>query len=67
MFSMQWMYIHTVCSGCMCMLQSVLVNLPQLVSKIWWINTFGGLSGYSLVLVYYIGTGKLWWINRFDG
>ena len=24
----------------------------------WWIDEFGGLSGYSLVLVHYIGTGK---------
>ena len=24
-----------------------------------WINEFGGLTGYSLVLVQYIGTGKL--------
>ena len=30
---------------------------------------FGGLTGYSLVLVHimYIGTGKLWWIKHFDG
>ena len=31
------------------------------------INEFGGLTGYSLVLVHYIGTGKLWWIKRFGG
>ena len=29
---------------------------------IWWINEFGGLTGYSLVLVHYSGTGKLWQI-----
>ena len=28
---------------------------------------FGGLKGYSLVLVHNIGTGKLWRIKRFDG
>ena len=33
--------------------------------RIWWINEFGGLTRYSLVLVHYIGTGKLWWIKRF--
>ena len=33
--------------------------------KMWWINEFGGLTGYSLVLVYYIGTGKLWQIESF--
>ena len=35
--------------------------------RIWWINEFGGLTGYSLVLVHYIGTGKLWRIKRFGG
>ena len=35
--------------------------------RIWWINEFGGLTGYSLVLAYYIGTGKLWRIKRFGG
>ena len=25
-------------------------------TRIWWINEFGGLTGYSLVLVHYIGT-----------
>ena len=24
---------------------------------------FGGLTGSSLVLVQYVGTGKLWWIK----
>ena len=33
--------------------------------RIWRINNFGRLTGYSLVLVHYIGTGKLWWIERF--
>ena len=33
--------------------------------RIWWINEFGELTGYSLVRVHYIGTGKLWWIKRF--
>ena len=28
---------------------------------------FGGLTGYSLVLVHYIGMGKLWWVERFGG
>ena len=28
---------------------------------------FGGLTGYSLVLVHYISTGKLWRIKRFGG
>ena len=32
--------------------------------RIWWINELGGLTGYSLVLVHYIGTGKLWRINE---
>ena len=32
---------------------------PQFVfKKIWWIYEFGGLTGYSLVFVHYIGTGK---------
>ena len=35
--------------------------------RIWRINEFGGLTGYSLVLEHYIGTGKLWWIKRFGG
>ena len=26
--------------------------------RIWWINTFGRLTGYSLVLVHYIDDGK---------
>ena len=30
---------------------------------IWWMNSFGVLTGYSLVLVHYIGTGKLWQIR----
>ena len=34
----------------------------NLFQRIWWINKFGGLTGYSLVLVHYIGTGKLWCI-----
>ena len=33
--------------------------------RIWLINEFGGLTGYLLVLVHYIGTGKLWQIRRF--
>ena len=33
--------------------------------RIWRINKFGRLTGYSLVLVHYIGTGKLWRIKRF--
>ena len=28
---------------------------------------FGGLTGYSLILVHYIGTGNLWQIKRFGG
>ena len=28
---------------------------------------FGRLTGCSLVLVHFIGTGKLWWIERFRG
>ena len=44
------------------------VNTPPLThrnsfQRIWWINEFGGLTGYSLVLVHYIDTGKLWWIK----
>ena len=35
--------------------------------RIWWINEFGRITGYSLVLVHYIGTGKLWQIKRFGG
>ena len=35
--------------------------------RIWWIKEFGGVTGYSLVLVHYFGTGKLWWIKRFGG
>ena len=35
--------------------------------RIWWINEFGRLTGYSLVLVHYICTGKLWRIERFGG
>ena len=35
--------------------------------RILWINKFGRLTGYSLVLVHYIGTGKLWGIKRFGG
>ena len=31
---------------------------------IWWIEEFGRLTGYSLILVHHIGTGKLWWINE---
>ena len=27
--------------------------------RISWINEFGGLTGYSLVLVHYIGTGNV--------
>ena len=29
----------------------------------WWINKFGELARYTLVLVHYIGTGRMWWIN----
>ena len=35
--------------------------------RIWWINKSGRLSGYSLVLVHYIDTGKLWQVKRFGG
>ena len=35
--------------------------------RIWWVDKFGRLTGYSLVLVHYIGTGKLWLIKRFGG
>ena len=35
--------------------------------RIWWINGFGGLTAYSLVLVHYIGSGKLWQIENFGG
>ena len=28
---------------------------------------FGGLTGYSLVGVHFIGTGRLWQIKRFGG
>ena len=31
------------------------------------INKFDGLTGYSLILVHYIDTGKLWQIKRFGG
>ena len=35
-------------------IQRIFVNLLQLVfDRIWWINEFGGLTGYSLVLVHY--------------
>ena len=33
--------------------------------KIWQTNNFSGLTPYSLVLVYYIGTWKLWQIRTF--
>ena len=43
------------------------------IQRIWWINEFGRLTGYSLVLVF-IGTGncgglkfgwiRQWWINQ---
>ena len=35
-------------------LQCIVVNLQQFVFK-----EYGGLTGYSLVLVHYLGTGKL--------
>ena len=35
--------------------------------RIWRINEFGGLTGYSLVLEHCIGARKLWWIKRFGG
>ena len=31
------------------------------------INEFGGLTGYLLLLVHYIGHEKLWQIKRFGG
>ena len=33
--------------------------------KMWLINKFGGLTGYSLLIVEYVGTGKLCWMKRF--
>ena len=39
----------------------------NLFQRIWWINRFGRLTGYSLVLVHYIGIGKLCQIKRFGG
>ena len=39
--------------GC-CLCQSIAIDFQ----RIWWINKFGGLTGYSLVLVHYIGTGN---------
>ena len=39
----------------------------NLFSKNMWINEFCGSTGYSVVLVHYIGTRKLWHIKRFDG
>ena len=40
-------------------IQWILVNPPQFVFK-----EYGGLTGYSLVLVHYIDAGKQWWINE---
>ena len=40
--------------------QLTLANPSQFVFK-----EYGRLTGYSLVLVHYIGTGKLWQIKRF--
>ena len=38
----------------------LLIHNYSLLKKIWWINEFGRfLTGYSLVLVYYIDSGKL--------
>ena len=36
------------------MLQWILINPPQCFQRIilWWINEFGGLTGYSLLLVH---------------
>ena len=42
------------------------------IRRMRWVNEFGELTGYSLVLIHYIGTGKLWhvwqikqwWINE---
>ena len=62
------MYIHVFTYICMCVCE---VNSCQSTAihflQIWWVNKFGGLTGYSLVLVHYIGTGKLWRIKRFGG
>ena len=56
-------YVVVMSKNSGCTVQQVIVYLPSLVSKI------DGLTGYSLVLVYYIGTGKFlrikqWWINE---
>ena len=42
--------------------QCILINPPQFVFE-----EYGGLTGYSLVLVHYIGTEKLWQIKGFGG
>ena len=36
--------------------QSATIRFQRI--KLWWINEFGSLTGYSLVLVHYIGTGN---------
>ena len=48
-------YIHTV---------NTRLSPVICFQRIWWINGFGRLTGYSLVLVQYIGTGKLWQIKN---
>ena len=37
------------------------------LSKIRWINEFGGLNGYTSLIVDYIDNGKLWLIEMFGG
>ena len=54
----QLLYVHTV---------NTRLSTAICFQRIWWINEFGGLTGCSLVLVHYIGTGKLWWVKRFGG
>ena len=63
-----YMYIHKFTYICMCVCE---VNSCQFTGirflQFWWVKKFGGLTGYSLVLVHYIGTGILWQIKRFGG
>ena len=48
-------------------MQCILINPMQFIFKEYGELMFGGLTGYSLVLVHHIGTGKLLQIKRFGG
>ena len=69
-FPRNYSYYSTYCKGIVDKYsepRNIITIIIMRSARIWCFNKFGRLAGYSLVLTYYLGTGKLWQIERFDG